>query len=238
MSLPLPIDPNDEPECERCHGYGYYVDGAGVAHRCDCRRDDPQAAERAWLGAGIPRKFLRKDFKSFEVARQDTLRRDIVKNALAYAKGFHRGEEQGLLFRGAPGSGKTHIAVATLKVVIERGFTGHYANFTNLLSLLRSSYDTASDLRESVLLEAVDHADLLVLDDVGAESVTDWTRDRLYLIINRRYENARPVLLTTNCDEADLEARVGARTASRLYEMSAGQFPQFPRQDWRRAKLH
>lgn len=222
--------------CEKCHGYGYLI-VEGVAHRCDCGLLDTISGKARFGTADIPRRFATKDFNNFKVEKGDKERAAILNLARNYATTFNAEENEGLLLRGIPGSGKTHIAVAILKEIIRRGHTGYYANFNDLLSRLRESYNQAGGETEAGLLAVVDSVELLVLDDVGAESTSDWVRDRLYLIINRRYENAKPTIITTNCDEAELEARIGPRTASRLYEMCATAFPPFPRQDYRKLQM-
>jgi DNA replication protein DnaC len=228
--------PREAPVCEKCRGYGYVlVDG--VAHRCDCGLLTEREGKVRLGTAEIPKRFATKDFTNFKADRKDREREAVLSAAKAYASTFHGHESEGLLLRGITGCGKTHIAIAILKQVIQRGFTGYYANFNDLLSRIRDSYNAESGTSEGDLLEVVDSADLLVLDDVGAESTTDWVRDRLYLIINRRYENARPTIITTNCDEHELESRLGARIVSRLYEMCSLDFPTFPKQDFRRAQM-
>lgn len=223
--------------CPKCSGYGWVIGEDGAARRCDCGIATRSRSGRLVDAANIPTRFQAKDFTNFRAERGDRERAAILDFAKRYAAGFSEGEDVGLILRGIPGCGKTHIAVAILRAVMERGFSGNYANFTDLLSRLRDSYNNGSREVEGELLGQIDEVDLLVLDDVGAESTSDWVRDRLYLIINRRYENARATIVTTNCDEAELEARIGPRTASRLYEMCSGDFPPFPRQDYRKANM-
>lgn len=224
-------------ECDRCHGYGYYLDEKNIAHPCDCGLFEKVRARSRLRTSGIPARFLDKELDTFAFDRQDRARAHIVQAARAYATSFGRGEHQGLLLRGRPGSGKTHIAVGIMKEILRRGFTVHYTNFNDLLSRLRDTYNRGSAESEGELLAEMEQADLLVLDDVGAEAATDWVRDRLYLIVNRRYEAALALLITTNCDEERLRNHIGERTASRLYEMCSQDFPLFPDQDYRRAML-
>lgn len=225
-------------DCPDCRGYGYIIDDAtNTARPCGCglaKRTEARSRQRQ---AGIPTRFATKDFQNFTIAKGDRDRELIRKLAHSYAVSFNTDESQGLLLRGIPGSGKTHIAVAILREVISRGHSGRFENFSDLLSRIRETWHRESEASEGDLLEIVDQADLLVLDDLGAESVADWVRDRLYLILNRRYENARPVIITTNCSEEELMARVGHRISSRLYEMCALRFPVFPAVDWRQANM-
>jgi DNA replication protein DnaC len=228
-----------EEECPLCHGYGLVIDRATNTHRpCSCGLLDRVAMEERFRAAGIPARFLKKDFDSFKpLDKQDKEREMIRKAARSYALSFRPDESPGLLFRGNPGSGKTHIAIAVLREIIRRGFTGRFENFSDLLSRIRSTWHRDAEMQEESLLAEVEEADLLVIDDLGAESTADWVRDRLYLIINRRYEAARPLIITTNCAEADLRARVGDRIYSRLCEMCAASFPGFPTVDYRQAKM-
>jgi DNA replication protein DnaC len=120
--------------------------------------------------------------------------------------------------------------------VLDRGFHGIYCNVTDLLDRLRGSYRQGADEEEAEILADMEGAELLVLDDLGAEKATDWVRDRLYLIVNRRYENSKPLIVTTNCDDVELRDRVGPRIVSRLYEMCAP-VDKFPEEDYRYARL-
>ncbi len=224
--------------CERCGGYGYYLDEGNIARPCDCGMYEQVVRRGSRVrNSGIPVRFMDKELDTFQHQKGDRTRAQIVQAARAYARSFRKDESEGLLLRGKPGSGKTHIAVGILKEVLRRGFTGHYTNFNDLLSRLRDSYNRGSLESEAELLAEMEESDLLVLDDVGAESATNWVRDRLYLIVNRRYESARALLVTTNCGEEQLRAHVGERTASRLYEMCSQDFPLFPDQDYRLANL-
>ncbi len=226
----------DGQECPLCSGYGYMIN-EGEAVPCTCGLLASKEIQENARSAGLPRRFAKKSLATYKAAKNDRTRQHILKAAQSYSTAFSKGEEQGLLLRGKPGSGKTHVAVGILKEVIRRGYSAHYANFNDLLSRIRDSYREGSSQTEGELLSLVDYVDLLVLDDVGAEVTTDWVRDRLYLIINRRYENAKATIITTNCNEEELEERIGMRTASRLYEMCSSDFPPFPEQDYRKAHL-
>ncbi len=223
--------------CPKCDGYGYVIGDDKVARPCDCRLTDKGMLRKRLAAAGIPKGFADKNFKNFIVTHGDHELQDVLDSAQAYAGGFSASAGEGLMLRGCPGSGKTHIAVATLNEVMKRGFTGYYANFTDLLFKIRESFSENAIFSESDLMSILDDADLVIIDDVGDESISEWVRERLYLIINRRYENARATIMTTNCSEEELRARVGERTASRLYEMCSMDFPLFPKRDYRRANL-
>jgi DNA replication protein DnaC len=106
----------------------------------------------------------------------------------------------------------------------------------DLLSDIRATFDEKAPLSENDLLEDVNRPDLLVLDDLGAERTSSWVNDRLYLIINRRYDSGRPILVTTNLDLGELSDKIGDRIVSRLCEM-CHKFPEFPDEDYRKEHM-
>ena len=187
--------------------------------------------------ARIPKRFLDKTLDSFKPARS-AKRKEVLAAARSFVNSFNfkAGVPLGLLIKGVVGCGKTHVAVAILKEVIAKGYTGLYYNMVDLLSDIRATYDDRSPLSESELLEELNEPDLLVLDDLGAEKSAEWVNDRLYLIVNRRYESARPIMVTTNLSEEELVKKLGERIVSRLREICQG-FPPFPDEDYRRAHM-
>lgn len=226
---------NEPAACPECQGYGYVVDAHNVARPCGCGLQDNLAFRRRLESAGIPNRFLGKGFKEFKTSSTEL--KQVCRTAASYAEGFDCTVHDGIMMRGRTGCGKTHLAVAVLFEVIRRGHTGRFWNFQDLLARLRESYNNPHSETEGEILESIAHADLVVLDDLGSENTTDWVRDRLYLIVNRRYESEKPMVITTNCSESELDQRIGQRTASRFYEMCGLPFPNFPESDWRRAQM-
>lgn len=127
---------------------------------------------------------------------------------------------RGIYLHGAVGCGKTHTAWALAGQWKEIG--GRDPLFWNVSELIRSikkdfgkhAYDR--DREEEYIME---HRGLLFLDDLGAEMATDFVQDTLYLIVNRRYEERLPVIITSNLDLGELSDRVGDRIASRIAGM-------------------
>ena len=90
-----------------------------------------------------------------------------------------------------------------------------FVNIVELFDSLRRAFDK-SDNENGNLLDELKKAPLLILDDLGAEKPTGWTAERLYELINYRYMEELPIIVTTNCKPDDLKARLGERIFDRL----------------------
>ena len=126
----------------------------------------------------------------------------------------HRRREWKLL-TGPVGVGKTHLAVAAALEREKIGDTVFFATVSDLLDHLRSAYAPDNPAVPDDLLDQVKTTDLLVLDDFGAERSTPFAEDKLFQIINYRYEERLPTIITTSLDFGDIEAS-RPRIASRL----------------------
>jgi DNA replication protein DnaC len=212
--------------CSLCDGTGWRsVDRDGVrrVERCDCWRE---RVTSGLLGlARIPPRYARCTLENFVVYENEKL-----KLALAQARKFadaFPAVSKGLCLIGAPGIGKTHIAVSVLrKLVAEKQVRGLFYDVRDLLRVIRSTYNPVVRTAEMDILRPVMTAELLVLDDLGAEKPSEWVEETMNLIVNTRYNERRPTIFTTNYidlpDEGEvdsLKARVGFRLHSRLHEM-------------------
>jgi DNA replication protein DnaC len=188
--------------------------------------------------ARIPPRFMDKTLEAFKA--RDKIRKELARAAELYVRGFDMNlpmdEIRGLLMSGPVGCGKTHLAVAILQQIIDKGYSGLYYNSPNLLRDIRATFDDGSELTEDDLLEEVTSTDMLVFDDVGAERSSEFVLDRFYLVINQRYEAGKPVIVTTNLDHEAMTERLGERIVSRLLEMCQP-FGPFPAEDWRKKNM-
>lgn len=212
--------------CARCDDTGWVATGQGSARRverCSCWSD--RLTAQLVADARIPPRYARCTLDNFLIYPNEKLQ-SAVAAARRFADQFPA-VQKGLCLIGPPGIGKTHIAVSVLRrLVQEKHVRGLFYDVRDLLRVIRSTYNPVVRTAEMDILRPVMTAELLVLDDLGAEKPSEWVEETMNLIVNTRYNERRPTIFTTNYedvpDEGDvdsLKARVGFRLHSRLHEM-------------------
>ena len=117
-----------------------------------------------------------------------------------------------LLLQGGFGCGKTHLAAAIANSVVSMGVPTLFLTVPDLLDTLRFSYDSEDTTFEQ-RFDEIRNAPLLVLDDFGTQNATAWAQEKLFQVVNYRYINKLPLVVTTNLDMDEIEARIRSRLA-------------------------
>jgi len=209
--------------CPKCNGSGWEPaeDGLGV-RRCGCM--EFSRLDRMLADARIPKRYEHCDLESYLPSN------DSQKKAIKFVERFldkYPLVDVGLLLSGNCGVGKTHLAVSLLKgVITEKGDSGLFYDFRDLLREIQASWNSVSQTSELDVLRPVLDANVLVLDELGANKPTEWVRDTIAHIINCRYNDKKLTIFTSNYldttrnqKEESLADRIGIRLRSRLYEM-------------------
>lgn len=144
---------------------------------------------------------------------------DVPENIKAFLR-VMKDTKKGIYIHGTVGTGKTHIAYAIKKKW--ESVTGRRVQFwntTELLQEIKDDFDRDNYSKTRTLERLMDSEELLILDDIGVEKVTDWALERFYLLVNRRYNEMRPIIFTSNFSLGELAERIGDRTVSRIVEL-------------------
>ena len=211
--------------CPLCDDTGWKpVEDQGVRRvvRCECWRET--SSQKRLSDANIPKRYQHCTIANF-TAYNESLQR-AASEAGRVADAFPA-VARGLFLEGQPGVGKTHLAVAVLKQVVQTmGARGLFYDTRDLLRVIRSTYDPSIRTTEIEVLRPVMTAELLVLDDIGAEKTSEWVEETMNLIVNTRYSERRLTIFTSNyedipddTDPNSLLFRIGHRMRSRLHEM-------------------
>ena len=208
--------------CPRCNGSGWVpIEGEALRiEPCSCQGD--LRRRQRITAAAIPPRYYHCRLETLYPRNNGALiaAKDRVQQfADGWLPGINNG--RGLLLMGSCGSGKTHLAVASLLEIIDGGKPGRllFSNFQDLIQEIQASFDSDESPSKSEILRPLLEVDLLVLDELGSQKPSMFVQDILYYVINSRYNGQRTTVFTTNYID-DLPERIGERLRSRLYEMA------------------
>ena len=209
--------PGAAPPCPHCGGAGYYTEPVpfghpkfGVVITCVCKQAELAAREhQALLRLSNLADFQGKTFESFAAYTP------ALRSLLTRAQEFARRPSGWLVLFGPYGSGKTHLAVAIANAILVRNVGTIFATVPDLLDHLRSTFGPDSQIGYDEQFDRVRNAPILILDDLGTESATVWAREKLFQLINHRYNAAMPMVVTTNHRPEEIDGRILSRLSDR-----------------------
>lgn len=192
-----------------------------VEEETKCREEKAQEMRkrvRQIIGtSGMNARFLRRTFDTFQIAEEN---RKALRVCIDYANNFRDklpGNNQepgrnGLFITGPKGTGKTHLAAAIANKLMRQGTTVICMTMIDLLERIKRTYEQnrqyGGEISEGRVLDTYKSVQLLIIDDMGKEPATEWAVSKIYAIINSRYEEYMPTIITTNYTDAELVRRL------------------------------
>ncbi len=183
----------------------------GIAQQCELEK--PQLPLFQQIG-GLSLEFLTdKTFETFDARgmNADERGRESLQMALREARQFAETPKDWLVFLGVHGCGKTHLAAAIANHQLRAGRAVFFAVVPDLLDHLRSPFSPESKVTYDELFEKVKTSPLLILDDLGTESSTPWAQEKLYQILNYRYNSRLATVITVAGFLEGIEGRLASR---------------------------
>lgn len=204
------------PDCSICGDTGYV--GGKI---CGCVKRKAAEIMLSELSGEMPLESSRFDnfnlnyYKDEDGKGGNPRRRmtTILKICTEYVIGFDPKKSGNLLFMGSAGLGKTHLTLAIVSSLIEKGFVPVYGSAENLFSKIEKEKFSGENRGA---YESMTTCDLLVIDDLGAEMATAFTKSALYNLVNTRLLSGKPTIINTNLTMKEIETRYTARISSRL----------------------
>ncbi|MDE0143105.1 MAG: ATP-binding protein [Caldilineaceae bacterium] len=207
--------------CEKCGGAGFLIDDLPVGHPdygrpvpCQCKLDERRSKRRShFRDAHKLAALARFTFETFntDLSYLPPHKLDSLVRAYDAAHEFALKPEGWLLFTGTYGCGKTHLAAAIANCRIENDKSAVFVVVPDLLDHLRSTFGPSSEASYDDLFDEVRNTAVLILDDLGVQVASPWTQEKMFQILNDRYNRQLPTVLTTNQRLEDLDQRLRSR---------------------------
>ncbi|WP_078380796.1 ATP-binding protein [Sutcliffiella halmapala] len=158
----------------------------------------------------VPKELEKATLENFKVDYSS--QGEALANAMDFFDQF-TGKEN-LYFYGRTGRGKTHLAVGLYKYFKQNNITAMFFDVPKLMETIVASWENDSGYSESKFMKAIAEVDVLILDDLGVERISEWVDQTIYSILNQR--QGKSIVFTSNIHPGDLTKRYGERIADRI----------------------
>jgi DNA replication protein DnaC len=210
-----------DPECPHCGGLGYIRADVpvgdpdfGKVSTCSCRQSQvSQQVHKRLYSLSHLAELRHLTFENFQPRGRIGLgevQADSIELAYNQAQQFAQSQQGWLFLEGPYGCGKTHLAAAIANYSVGLGVPTIFITVPDLLDSLRYTWDN-SDTNYETRFEEIRQSPLLVMDDFGTQNTTPWAQEKLFQIINFRYTNQLPMVITTNNSLNEIEERIRSR---------------------------
>lgn len=221
--------PNCGEELFKIIAYG----GLPIPYECSCKKAAREEEEKQRLlkeklekkhkekvriqhlheASDFPKKQQKQFIGNFEPIKGTETALEASKRFIDKVPGVRKG----ILFIGACGSGKTHLAAAIGNAVIDKGYSVKFITADKLYKKVRSTY-TSFEITENDILAPLEKCYLLIIDDVGTTAPTKWAKSVLHSLIDSRMNAEKPTIMTTNLTMKELSEELDSRTIDRIPE--------------------
>ncbi len=216
-------EPPERSVCPLCQGAGFIYSKAPAGHPdygkavpCTCSGEKEAEKRERLLRISNLSGLERFTFENIipDGKSMDQTNQMLFKKALEVAREYARDPDGWLVLLGPSGCGKTHLAAAIANERLKQGANTFFITAANLLDHLRSAFNPASQFSYDTLFEQVQKVPLLILDDLGTSTAggyTPWAQEKLLQILNYRYMNRLPLIVTSTLNLEDMEDRIRTR---------------------------
>ena len=181
-------------------------------------RERQDRIKRLFTNSLMDKKFINETFENWDFNKGD---KKMYNVGVKYCEKFQEAKKEGLgfLIYGTPGNGKTYLSNCIANRLLNQMNPVICVSINALLERIRETYSKWGNEGEGTILKALSLADLLIIDDLGTEQDTEWSKSRIYNIIDSRYRNKLPMIISTNKSIEDLKDMYHERTIDRLLEL-------------------
>jgi DNA replication protein DnaC len=220
-------DAEPPPVCPYCKGAGYLRYDVPVEDPrfgqlivCECTRDElRQKRHQILLNSSRLKDLRHLTFEKWERKFVGAPPMDspdaAFLTAQMYVEHLSLNDRPWLVFYGTVGTGKTRLAAAIGNYRIDRGEPAVFMVVPELLDHLRAAYSPNSEIGYDELFESLKNTPLLILDELGMDTATPWAREKLYQLINHRYNTRLPTVITMNMGAESIDDRLWSRINDR-----------------------
>jgi DNA replication protein DnaC len=186
--------------CPKCKGAGYLRSNVPFGHpnfgkpiACECKEAERKEKRRQQLrDMSNMDAFRMQNFHTFN------LHSPGVQEAFNVALDFSKDPDGWLVFVGPNGCGKTHLAAAIANTSLDNGAVVLFEAVPDLLDHLRAAFAPTANEVYDQLFSKMREAELLVLDDLGSQQTSPWANEKLFQLLNYRYNMSMPTVVTAN----------------------------------------
>ncbi len=205
--------------CPHCQDTGYIG-----SKRCKCF--EQRLIDKAYTQSNLHNLLEKENFDTFRMDYYSDNKEDnnetsprrnmegILLASINYANDFEK-HDKNLFFYGSPGLGKTFLSHAIAKDILEKGHIVLYQTASDLIDFIRNNkFDQSNE--SDPMMERIFHSDLLIIDDLGTEHLTEFAKMELFNVINKRLLRGKNMVISTNLSLRELQEKYPNRLTSRI----------------------